>query len=350
MIVVMKSGAQPSAIQEVSDRLLELGYQVNPIFGVEKTIIGAVGGSEHGKVDFIDQLRSYADVEDVILITKPYKFVAIESRPNRTVIDLGNGVHIGGNDVVTMAGPCTVESEEQLMETAEAVAKAGATILRGGAYKPSTSPYSYQGMGVPGLELLKDAGNRFGLKVITEVMDLRKVELVAQYADILQIGTRNMQNYDLLKEVGQSKIPVMLKRGMTAKIEEWLLAAEYIAAGGNDQIMLCERGVRTFETATRNTLDLSAIPLLKTLTHLPIIVDPSQGTGRRDLVGPMSKAAVACGADGLIIEVHPHPDHAIKDGAQSMTIPAFQQLMPELSQISVAVGRSMATLRELTVT
>lgn len=341
MIIVMKNGSTLDQVRSVSDRLSELGYVVNPIVGVEKTVIGAVGGAEHYKIDAIDQLRAYDGVEDVILITKPYKFVAKEFRPEGTVVHIGD-VKIGGKETVMMAGPCTVESEEQLFKTAEAVAGAGATILRGGAYKPSTSPYSYQGMGVPGLELLKEAGKRFNLKVITEVMHVRKVEEVASYADILQIGTRNMQNYDLLREVGQSRVPVMLKRGMTAKLEEWLLAAEYIAAGGNENLMLCERGIRTFEPYTRNTLDLSAVPSLHNLTHLPVIVDPSQGTGRRDLISPMSKAALACGADGLIIEVHPNPDHAIKDGAQSITIDHFEELFPELAALSAALGRPMA--------
>jgi 3-deoxy-7-phosphoheptulonate synthase len=341
MIVILKAGSRREAADAVSGHLENLGYTVKPIFGVEKTIIGAVGAPELDKVEAADQIRGFEGVEEVVFISKPYKFVAKESREGRTVIDV-RGVPIGGPEVVMMAGPCTVESETQLMTTAEAVAKAGARILRGGAYKPSTSPYSYQGMGVPGLELLKEAGKRFNLRVITEVMHVRKVEEVAQYADILQIGTRNMQNYDLLTEVGQSRIPVMLKRGMTSKFEEWLLAAEYIASGGNEQIILCERGIRTFEPYTRNTLDLSAVPSLNALTHLPVVIDPSQGTGRRELVGPMSRAAVAAGADGLIIEVHPDPDHALKDGAQSITIPAFEALMPELRAIAAAIGRTMA--------
>lgn len=339
MIIVMKGGCTPEQVEEVGGRLEELGYLVHPIFGVEKTVIGAVGGSEHEKVDAIDQLLAIEGVEDVIVITKPYKFVAKEYRGKKSVIDIG-GVKIGGEEAVMMAGPCTVESEEQLFVTAERVASAGARILRGGAYKPCTSPYSFQGMGVEGLRLLKEAGNRYGLKVITEVMHVRKVEEVAEHADILQIGTRNMQNYELLREVGQSRIPVMLKRGMTAKLEEWLLAAEYIHSGGNEQIMLCERGIRTFEPYTRNTLDLSAVAALNSLTHLPVIVDPSQGTGRRELVGPMSKAAIAVGADGLLVEVHPNPDHAIKDGAQSITIEQFEKLMPELESIAGTVGRT----------
>lgn len=338
MIIVMRTGATTEQIQTISDHLGELGFQVHPIFGVEKTVIGAVGAPEVDKYGAAEQIRAYDFVDDVVFVGKPYKFVAKEYRPEGTVVDVG-GVRIGGDEIVMMAGPCTVESEEQLMETAAAVAKAGARVLRGGAYKPSTSPYSYQGMGVPGLELLREAAHRYGLKVITEVMDPRKVELVSQYADILQIGARNMQNYDLLKEVGQTRVPVMVKRGFSAKIEEWLLAAEYVAQGGNENIMLCERGIRSFDSAVRNVLDLSAVPAVKRLTHLPVIVDPSQGTGRRDLVAAMSRAAVAVGADGLIIEVHPHPDHAIKDGAQSMTIDGFGEMMPQLERVAEAVDR-----------
>lgn len=340
MIVVMRSDCTVEEVDAVTQHLMELGYQVNPIVGVEKTILGAVGGQEHLKIDSIEAMRAYAGVEDVLLITKPYKFVSKEYRSERSVLDI-RGVRVGGESLALMAGPCTVESEEQLMEAAAAVSKAGATILRGGAYKPSTSPYSFQGMGVPGLELLREAGRRYGMRVVTEVMDVRKVELVAEYADILQIGTRNMQNYDLLKEVGQSRTPVMIKRGMSAKIEEWLLAAEYVMSGGNEQIMLCERGIRTFEPSMRNTLDLGAVAAVRSLTHLPVIVDPSQGTGRRDLIEPMSMAAIAAGADGLIIEVHPNPDHAIKDGAQSITIPAFEAMVPKLERIAEAVGRRL---------
>ncbi len=341
MIVVLKGGASREEAQAVQARLEELGYVTNPIFGVERTIVAAVGAPELDKVEAADQIRSYEQVEEVMFVSRPYKLVAKEVR-TRSVVDV-RGVPVGGEEVVMMAGPCTVESEEQLMTTAAAVAASGAKILRGGAYKPSTSPYSYQGMGVPGLELLREAGRRFDLRVVTEVMDPRKVELVAQYADLLQIGTRNMQNYDLLREVGLSRVPVMLKRGMSARLEEWLLAAEYIVSSGNENVILCERGVRTFEGYTRNTLDLAAVAALRSLTHLPVIVDPSQGTGRRELVPPMSKAAIACGADGLIVEVHPSPDHAIKDGAQSMTIEAFQALCPQLATVAEAVGRSMPT-------
>ena len=341
MIVVMKSGSTEEHVADVSSRLTDLGYLVTKIVGVEKTILAAVGGAEYEKVDSIDQLRSLDWVDDVMLITKSYKFVARESKVDRTIIDLGDGVTIGGNQISMMAGPCTVESEEQLYTTAESVAKAGATILRGGAYKPSTSPHSFQGMGVPALKLLKEAASKFGLKVITEVMDLRKIDLVGEYSDILQIGTRNMQNYDLLRELGRSDRPVMIKRGMSAKYEEWLLACEYVAANGNENIMLCERGIRTFETGTRNTLDLSAIPVMHSLSHLPIIIDPSQGTGRRDIVASMSAASIAAGADGLIIEVHPNPDHALKDGSQSVTIQQFEQMMPKLRRIAEAVDRTL---------
>ena len=335
----MRHGASPEQIEEVSSRLEELGYGVNPIVGVEKTIVGAVGGDEQDKLDAAEGLKGFPGVEDVILITKPYKFVAREARGATSVVDLGDGVTIGGKEVCVMAGPCTVEGEEMLFRTAKAVAAAGAKVLRGGAYKPCTSPYSFQGMGLEGLKLMRAAADAYGLKVVTEVMHTRKVEEVAEYADILQIGTRNMQNYELLREVGQSRTPAMLKRGMTAKFEEWLLAAEYIASGGNERIMLCERGVRTSETYTRNTLDLSAIPAIHGLSHLPIVIDPSQGTGRRELVPAMCRAAVAADADGLIIEVHPDPDHALKDGAQSVTIESFVETMPSLAKIADAVGR-----------
>ncbi len=345
MIVVMRAGASREAIAAVEGHLAELGYGVNPIYGAVKTVIGAVGAADHEKLDAAEALRAHEGVEDVVLVSKPYKFVAKEAHPaGKSVVDLGGGVLVGGAETVMMAGPCTVESEEQLFTTAEAVARAGATVLRGGAYKPSTSPYSFHGMGEPGLRLLRAAADRYGMRVITEAMHVRKVEEVSRYADVLQIGTRNMQNYELLREVGQSRVPVMLKRGMTSKYEEWLLAAEYIAAGGNENIMLCERGVRTFETYTRNTLDIGAVPVLAGLTHLPVIVDPSQGTGRRDLVAAMSRAALAAGADGLLIEVHPNPDHALKDGAQSVTIGAFEEAMPGLRRIAEAVGRPLAHL------
>ena len=343
MIVVMKSRCTPENVADVRHRLEDLGYLVTEITGVEKTIMAAVGGEDYTKVDSIDQLKALDWVEDVMVITKPYRFVALEYKPERTIIDLGDGVKIGGNEVCIMAGPCTVESEEQLFETAAAVAKSGAKVLRGGAYKPSTSPYSFQGMGVPGLKLLKAAAEKYGLKVITEVMDPRKIELVSEYSDILQIGTRNMQNYDLLRELGHCGKPIMLKRGMSARYEEWLLAAEYVASGGNEQIIFCERGVRSFETGTRNMLDIAAVPVMKSLSHLPMVIDPSQGTGKRDLVKAMSLAGVAAGADGLLIEVHPNPDHAIKDGSQSVTIADYEAMLTPIKAVANAIGRTVST-------
>jgi 3-deoxy-7-phosphoheptulonate synthase len=345
VIIVMKSGSDRGQVDAVSNRLIQLGYKSNPIFGVEKSIVCAIGVPEYDKMEAADQLRSLEGVDDVVFISKPYKFVARELRP-KTVVDV-DGVQIGGDEVVMMAGPCTVESEDQVMTTAEAVARAGARILRGGAYKPSTSPYSFQGMGLPGLRLLRTAADEYGLKVVTEVMHVNKVDEVCEYADILQVGTRNAQNYDLLREVGLAKKPVLLKRGMSAKLEEWLLAAEYIASAGNERIILCERGIRTFEPYTRNTLDLSAVPALASLTHLPVVVDPSQGTGRRELVPQMSMAAIACGADGLLVEVHPNPDKAIKDGVQSISIQTFEKLMPQLAAVASAIGRRIGCLAQV---
>jgi 3-deoxy-7-phosphoheptulonate synthase len=340
LIIVIRKEASREQIGEVEDTLKELGYGVHPIYGVERTVIGAVGAPGQDKEDAAAQLRALPHVEDVIFIVKPYKFVAKEYKKAKSTIAVGDIV-IGGDKVVIMGGPCTVESRDQLLTTARAVAATGATVLRGGAYKPSTSPYSFQGMGKEGLELLAEARAETGLAVITEVMHVKNLDLVCEYADILQIGTRNMQNYELLEEVGKVRKPVMLKRGMTAKIEEWLQAAEYIVMGGNSEVILCERGIRTFEPYMRNTLDLAAVLAVRELSHLPVIVDPSQGTGRSSMVPGMSKAAVAVGADGLIIEVHPHPERAIKDGAQSVTIPVFEQLMKELPGIAAAVGRSI---------
>jgi 3-deoxy-7-phosphoheptulonate synthase len=340
MIVVMRQGSSATQISSITDHLEKLGYIIHKSEGVERTIIGAVGSPDLDKTETAEQLRSYDWVEDVIFVSRPYKFVAKEYKSDRSVIDV-RGLKIGGKTLAVMAGPCTIESEEQVLKTAEAVSMAGANILRGGAFKPSTSPYSFHGMGEPGLDILAEAGKRFNLRVITEVMDVRKVDVVAEKSDILQIGTRNMQNYDLLREVGQARIPVMLKRGMSAKYEEWLLAAEYIVTHGNPNVILCERGIRTFETYTRNTLDIASVPVLRNLTHLPVIVDPSHGTGRRELVGPMCLAAVAAGADGLMVEVHPNPDRAIKDGAQSLTLENFASIMPQIANVAEAVGRSL---------
>jgi 3-deoxy-7-phosphoheptulonate synthase len=296
-----------------------------------------------------EALEGLPNVESVVRVSKPYKLASREFHPENTIVEVdvecvaGGKVYIGGKDIVMMAGPCTVESEKQLMTTAEAVRKEGAVILRGGAFKPSTSPYGFRGMGEEGLKLLAKARKEFGMAVITEVMTPTDVEMVSEYADILQIGTRNMQNYMLLDEVGRTRKPAVLKRGMSSTFEEWLLAAEYILSQGNPNVILCERGIRTFEKTTRNTMDISAFPLIKNLSHLPIISDPSQGTGRRDLVGPMSLASIAAGTDALLIEVHPNPDEALKDGAQSITIPQFRELMPQLETIAKAVNRTFIT-------
>ena len=340
MIVVMQQSAEKAQIQEVEEALQGWGYEIHPIYGTERTVIAAVGTPTQDEAHVADQVESLPGVEKSVLVLKPYRLASREYRPEKSVVQVGDVV-VGGEGFVMMAGPCTVESEEQLMETARAVKAAGATVLRGGAYKPSTSPYSFQGMGEDGLKLLAQARAETGLPVITEVMHIKNIDLVCEYADILQIGTRNMQNYDLLIEVGKLKKPVMLKRGMSAKIEEWLQAAEYILKGGNDALMLCERGVRTFETYTRNTLDLSAVLAVRELSHLPVVIDPSQGTGRASMVPAMCKAALAVGADGLLVEVHPNPEKALKDGAQTITIPAYQAMMKELAVIGEAVGRRL---------
>lgn len=295
----------------------------------------------------MQQRCSGEEIEHVLEVSKPYKLAIREFCSQNTVIEIplactpSGIVHIGDNSIVMMAGPCTVESEKQLMTTAAVVRKQGAVILRGGTFKPSTSPYGFRGLGEAGLKLLAKARDEFGMAVITEVMTPADVAMVSGYADILQIGTRNMQNYMLLDEVGKARKPVVLKRGMSATIEEWLLAAEYILAQGNPNVILCERGIRTFEKMTRNTMDISAIPLIKHLSHLPIISDPSQGTGRRDLVTPLSLASIAAGADALLIEVHPNPDEALKDGAQSLTLDQFEQLIPKVRTVAVAVGRNL---------
>jgi len=358
MIVVMKACCDDTDIERVISFLENHGLSGHPSRGVERTIIGVLGGvgpsGTPGSIGGInptigEALECLPCVDSVLRVTKPYKLASREFHPEDTVVDVpvacvsAGTVQIGGNAVVMMAGPCTVESETQLMTTAKAVRKEGAVILRGGAFKPSTSPYGFRGMGEEGLKLLAQARLEFGMAVITEVMTPADVPMVCEYADILQIGTRNMQNYMLLDEVGRANKPVVLKRGMSATIEEWLLAAEYILSQGNRNVILCERGIRTFERVTRNTMDISAIPLIQHLSHLPIISDPSQGTGRRDLVTPMSLASVAAGTDGLLIEVHPNPDEALKDGAQSLTIEQFQDLMPQLHAITQAVGRMIVT-------
>jgi 3-deoxy-7-phosphoheptulonate synthase len=304
---------------------------------VERTVIGVVGRTYP---ELRDTLELLAGVDEVVPISKPYKLSSREFQPQDSTIKVGD-VTIGGDELVVMAGPCAVETEEQVLETARAVKAAGANILRGGAFKPSTSPYGFRGLGEDGLKILDKARQETGMPIITEVMTPPDVELVARYADILQVGARNMQNFILLDEVGKARKPVMLKRGMSATIQEWLLSAEYILAQGNRQVMLCERGIRTFETYTRNTMDVSAIPIIKKLSHLPIIADPSHGTGKWYLVAPLALAAVAAGADGLMIEVHPTPDSALKDGAQSLTFENFQQLMAQVGMVAASVGRKM---------
>jgi len=343
MIIILSSAATKDQREQVTRLLEERGYAVHLSEGVERTILGAVGVPTDAtqKASIIEQFEALPYVEKVVPITKPYKIVNKQFQTEPTIIDV-RGIKIGDpNFAVVMAGPCTVETWEQLMDSARAVKKAGAHILRGGAYKPSTSPYSFHGHGEPALKMLAAAREELGLPIITEVLDVRDVELVCNYADILQIGTRNMANYMLLREVGKTQTPVMLKRGMAATIEEWLQAAEYIASQGNKNIMLCERGIRTFETYTRNTFDINAIPAIKELSHLPIIADPSHATGKSSLVNAVSRAAIAAGADGIIIEVHPNPEKALKDGAQSLLPEAFEQLMRDLKPIVEAVGRHL---------
>ena len=339
MIVVMHVSSTEKDVDGVLNRLNELGLRGHPSRGAERTVIGVVG---QVFPELADELGVLSGVEDVVRVSRAYKLPSREFHPQDTVIRVGDVV-IGQGSVVVMAGPCAVESEEQLMATARAVKAAGGHILRGGAYKPRTSPSAFRGLGEDGLRILTQARAETGLPIISEVMDTREVELVARYADILQIGSRNMGNYALLEEVGRVQKPVMLKRGMYARIDEWLGAAEYIMNQGNRQVMLCERGIRTFEIETRNTMDINAIPVLKHLSHLPVIGDPSHATGRRYLVEPVALASLAAGADGLMVEVHPSPDHALSDGAQSITFEGFQQLMERVRVIAGAVGRSVAS-------
>ncbi|HUH62803.1 MAG TPA: 3-deoxy-7-phosphoheptulonate synthase [Terracidiphilus sp.] len=335
----MQERASEEQIQSVIERLVEQGFEVHRSTGKLQTVLGAVGA----RVDFdIRDIEVLDGVKEVHRISSPYKLVARSFRAEGTVVRLRNGVSIGGNDVVVIAGPCSVESREQLFTIAEIVSKSGARMLRGGAFKPRTSPYSFQGLGEEGLKLLKEAGEKFGLLVITEVMEISQIPLMEPYVDVYQVGARNMQNFNLLRELGKIRKPVMLKRGIAATIEEMLLSAEYIMAGGNYEVMLCERGIRTFETYTRNTLDISAIPIVHKLSHLPITADPSHGTGRRDKVSPMARAAVAAGADAVIVEVHHQPDKALSDGAQSLYPEQFSKLMDELRMIAPAVGRKIA--------
>lgn len=335
----MKAGAAKKERDEVLKRIRDLGYKPHVIHGTTRDVIGAIG-DERGKI-VLQSLESMHGVESVVPILQPYKLASSEIKQEPSVVRISETVAIGGTEIVIMAGPCSVESEQQIIESAHAVKAAGAKILRGGAFKPRTSPYSFQGLEEEGLKLLAKARQETGLPIVTEVINPETAELVAEYADILQIGARNSQNFALLKKVGQLKRPVLLKRGMAMTIQEFLMSAEYIMSEGNQAVLLCERGIRTFETATRNTLDLSAIPVLKSKTHLPVIIDPSHGTGNYHYVVPMSLAAVAGGADGLIIEVHPDPEHASSDGSQSLKPKKFQLLMEKLARVASAIDRSI---------
>src|SRR6187397_2574537 len=336
MVVVMKERATLEQTEAIVAMLMEMGFDVHRSVGATRTVIGAVGQG-HGDAQL---LAVQEGVHEVLRISEPYKLASRTFKQENTIVSIGD-VRIGGEEVIVMAGPCSAETEAQVEATASAVKRAGAKILRGGAFKPRSSPYTFQGLGEEGLRILRAAADRHNLKVVSEVMDLSQIELIEKYAHILQVGARNMQNFTLLRELGRTRTPIMLKRGISATIEEWLLSAEYILAGGNMNVMLCERGIRTFESYTRNTLDISAIPVIHKLSHLPIIADPSHGSGRRDMVAPMARAAVAAGADGLIIEVHVDPDHALSDGAQSMFPSQFDRLMAELRIIAPAIGRGI---------
>ncbi|MGE5615020.1 MAG: 3-deoxy-7-phosphoheptulonate synthase [Bacillota bacterium] len=337
MIVVMSKNATMQEIQDVERKLVELGFKTHPIFGEIKTVIGAIGDK---RLLSTHAITSMPGVETLVPIMKPFKLAGRELKQEPTIVDV-DGIKIGGKEIVIMAGPCAIESEETFLETALKVKEAGVSILRGGAFKPRSSPYSFQGLEEDGLKIMAKARELTGMKIVTEVVDTRDVPMVASYADIIQIGARNMQNYRLLHEAGLTQKPVLLKRGLAATIEEWLMAAEYIMAAGNPNVILCERGIRTYETYTRNTIDMSAIPVVKELSHLPIIVDPSHAAGNWKYVGALSKGAIATGTDGLIIEVHIDPPHALSDGPQSLRPAKFAQLMEELKPVAEAVGRSI---------
>lgn len=337
MVVLMEERASEEQVQHVVAQLIDKGFDVHRSTGQLRSVLGAVGGNRSFDTRLIEVMEG---VHEVLRITEPYKLASRTFKPDNTAVSFGD-FRVGGDEVIVMAGPCSVETEEQIAASAVAVRKAGAKVLRGGAFKPRSSPYSFQGLGEEGLRMMRAAADAEGLKVVSEVMDVSQIELVSRYADILQVGARNMQNYTLLQELGQSRTPILLKRGISATIEEWLLSAEYILAGGNPDVMLCERGIRTFESYTRNTMDISAIPVAQKLSHLPVVADPSHGTGLRDKVAPMARAALAAGADALIIEVHPDPDHALSDGAQSIFPAQFDRLMAELRIIAPAIGRSI---------
>ena len=336
MVVVMEERATEAQIENVVARLVEMGMDVHRSTGATRTVLGAVGQGRPDK-GLIEVLEG---VHEVVRISEPYKLASRTFKAENSVVTVGD-VRVGGDEVIVMAGPCSAETEEQVRTTAAAVRRAGAKIFRGGAFKPRSSPYSFQGLGEEGLRLLQDAARAENMALVSEVMDVSQIGLIDRYCDMFQVGARNMQNFTLLRELGHARKPVLLKRGLMATIEEWLLSAEYVLSGGNNAVILCERGIRTFETATRNTFDVSAIPVVKKLSHLPIIADPSHGAGRRDMVAPMARAAVAAGADGLLIEVHCDPDHALSDGAQSMFPAQFDRLMAELRIIAPAIGRSI---------
>jgi 3-deoxy-7-phosphoheptulonate synthase len=342
MIVNMAQGATEEQINHVVERIKECGCQAHMSRGEERTVIGVVGRSEQHQSE-LEALVAAPGVEEIIRISHPFKLASRNFRPDGSIVELGKGVSIGGAEVIVGAGPCAVESPEQINEIAQGVARSGAKLLRGGAFKPRSSPYSFQGLGEKGLKLLREAADKNGLLVVSEVMDPSQIELMLPYVDVMQVGARNMQNYHLLRALGENSKPVLLKRGMAATIEELLLSAEYIMSGGNYNVILCERGIRTFDTYMRNTMDIAAIPVIKQLSHLPVMADPSHGTGRRDKVPPMARAAVAAGADGLLIEVHQDPERALSDGAQSIYPDQFARLMDEVRVIAPAVGRRIAS-------
>ncbi len=335
----MQEIASEEQIQQVIERLVNMGFEVHRSTGARQTVLGAVGARHEFDIRDIEVLPGVGEVHR---ISSPYKLVARTWRPEGTVVRFANNTSIGSDEIVIMAGPCSVESRQQIFAIAETVSKAGGKFLRGGAFKPRSSPYSFQGMGEDALKLMREAADKFGLLVVTEVMEIAQIPLMLPYVDMLQVGARNMQNFNLLRELGKVRKPVLLKRGIAATIEEMLLSAEYLMAGGNYEVVLCERGIRTFETYTRNTMDISAIPIVKKLSHLPMVADPSHGTGRRDKVPPMGRAAIAAGADGLLVEVHNCPDKALSDGAQSLYPEQFEKLMSELRIIAPAVGRTLA--------
>jgi 3-deoxy-7-phosphoheptulonate synthase len=339
MLIVMRHGASEDEIRAVVAVIEEMGYQARPMPGKQRVSIGLVGND--GRVDG-SRIAALSGVQEILHVTKPYKQVSREWKPESTVVRLTGGLAVGGDDVVVMAGPCSVENERQILDAAHAVREAGATVLRAGAFKPRSSPYSFQGLGVAGLRLLAKAREETGLLIVTEAMDAEGLRQVVEVADIVQIGARNMQNYSLLKHAGRCGKPVLLKRGIAATIQELLLSAEYLLAEGNSRVILCERGIRGFDPATRNVFDLSAIPLVRGLSHLPIVADPSHGTGHRDMVIPMARAAIAAGADGLLVEVHPYPDRALSDGAQSLYPEQFDRMMKEVRHIAEAIGRRVA--------